>query len=282
MVRHSFELFDQFCIEPAYALYKISVISLAFLTFFVLKNCLVNLGFNSKLLFSIGLILVIFTANYFISFFFIFLYVFVVVFFLYYFGTLSMNNGLKKKISINYFIALWASVIKKNLTYSLDRYTQLLFDLWVVLCLLNIMGMLPYSFAVTTQIIFPFFISLALFIFNNIIAWTCYRFKIFNLFLPKDVPLFITPLLLIVEYISYFARIFSLSIRLCANMLSIHILLKILIGFTCLLGAYTIYAHLLYSLILSIFFLDISACILQGYIFVFLSLVYLSNVIVMH
>jgi ATP synthase subunit 6 len=112
-----------------------------------------------------------------------------------------------------------------------EFYAILLLEIGALISLLNILGMVPFSLSITSQILFPLFLSLSLFFFNNLIGICCHGFYLFNLFLPSGVPLFITPLLLLIEYISYFARIFSLSIRLCANMLSVHILLKILIGF---------------------------------------------------
>jgi len=172
--------------------------------------------------------------------------------------------------------------IEKNITKNTEVYSSLLFEIGFLIALLNLFGMIPYSSSITSQILYPFSLSLCFFIYNNLIGAYCYRLKIFNLFMPGGVPLFITPLLLIIEYISYFARIFSLSIRLCANMLSVHVLLKILVGFICILMLYSLWAHYLLSLMLSIFLLDISTCFLQAYIFVFLALIYLSNIVFMH
>jgi F-type H+-transporting ATPase subunit a len=72
---------------------------------------------------------------------------------------------------------------------------------------------------------------LAFFIGNNIIGLCFHKEKYFLLFLPEGVPILIIPLVIIIEYVSYLSRIFSLAIRLFANMMSGHILLKILIGF---------------------------------------------------
>lgn len=173
-------------------------------------------------------------------------------------------------------------IIEKNIRKNSSFYLVLLLEIILLISCLNIFGMIPYSFSVTSQILFPFTLSLTFFLYNNIIGMYSYRYKVFNLFMPSGVPLFITPLLLIIEYISYFARIFSLSIRLCANMLSVHVLLKILIGFSIILLYQSLWGQYLLILLLSIFLLDISTCFLQAYIFVFLSLVYLSNIAFMH
>jgi F0F1-type ATP synthase membrane subunit a len=75
------------------------------------------------------------------------------------------------------------------------------------------------------------YFSLAFFIGNNLIALCLHKEKYFILFLPEGVPVALIPLIIIIEYVSYFSKIFSLAIRLFANMMSGHILLKILIGF---------------------------------------------------
>jgi len=92
--------------------------------------------------------------------------------------------------------------------------------------------MIPYSFTVTSHIIFTFSLSLSIFIGINIIGIRTHGFKFFNLFLPKGVPLIIVPLLITIEIISYLIKVFTLSIRLFANMTSGHALLKIIAGFS--------------------------------------------------
>jgi F-type H+-transporting ATPase subunit a len=84
---------------------------------------------------------------------------------------------------------------------------------------------------ITSHIILTIYFSLAFFIGNNLIGICFHKEKYFVLFLPEGIPVPIVPLLIIIEYVSYLSRIFSLALRLFANMMSGHILLKILIGF---------------------------------------------------
>jgi ATP synthase subunit 6 len=91
--------------------------------------------------------------------------------------------------------------------------------------------MLPYSMTVTSHLVLTLYFSLAFFIGSNIICVCYHKQAFFVLFLPEGVPLPIIPFLILIEYVSYISRIFSLAIRLFANMLSGHILLKILISF---------------------------------------------------
>ena len=91
--------------------------------------------------------------------------------------------------------------------------------------------MVPYSLTITSHLIITLYFSLAFFIGSNIIGVRYLKQTFFVVFLPEGVPLVIVPFLILIEYISYISRIFSLAIRLFANMLSGHILLKILISF---------------------------------------------------
>jgi len=93
------------------------------------------------------------------------------------------------------------------------------------------MGMIPGVVTVTSHLIFTMYLSLSFFICNNLIGIYYHKEKYFVLFLPDGVPKIIIPFLILIEYVSYFSRIFSLAIRLFANMMAGHILLKILIGF---------------------------------------------------
>ncbi len=101
--------------------------------------------------------------------------------------------------------------------------------LYIGLC--NIVGMIPFSLTVTSQYIITFQYSLGYFIGINILGIHFNREKYFALFFLGNVPFFIVPLLFLIEVVSYFARVISLGVRLFANMLAGHILLKILIGF---------------------------------------------------
>lgn len=91
--------------------------------------------------------------------------------------------------------------------------------------------MIPYSFTATSHFSVTFFLSLTFFIGINIIGSLFNGILFINLFLPKNIPVFLTPLLFFLEIVSYFSRVFSLAIRLFANMMSGHALMKILAGF---------------------------------------------------
>ena len=91
--------------------------------------------------------------------------------------------------------------------------------------------MIPYSFTITSHIFITFSLALTLFIGINIIALKIHRLHFFGFFLPSGIHFALAPLLVPIELVSYIARVFSLAIRLFANMMSGHTLLKIIAGF---------------------------------------------------
>jgi len=111
-------------------------------------------------------------------------------------------------------------------------YFTFLASIFLIISLFNIIGMFPYSFTITSQIIVTFTLSFVMFIGINIRAILDKKLQFFSLFLPSGAPFIITPFLIIIEIISYIARVFSLAIRLFANMMAGHTLLKILINFS--------------------------------------------------
>jgi len=123
------------------------------------------------------------------------------------------------------------NILKDALAVKKYSFILLLYFTFLFIFVSNILGMLPYSMTVTSHLILTLYFSLAFFIGNNIIGLCYHKEKFFVLFLPEGVPVPIIPFLILIEYVSYLSRIFSLAIRLFANMMSGHILLKILISF---------------------------------------------------
>ena len=112
------------------------------------------------------------------------------------------------------------------------------------LTFLNLSGMFPYSFTCTSHLTFTFFVSFSYFIGLNLIAYTYQYNAYFRLFLPSGVPEYIIPLIIIVEFLSFFMRLLSLSIRLFANMMAGHTLLKIVSVSFYFMGFYlTLFGH---------------------------------------
>ena len=96
---------------------------------------------------------------------------------------------------------------------------------------LNMLGMMPYSFTVTSHIAVTFALAFLIFLLVTIVGFVKHGFGFFGYFAPKGVPVFMLPLLVVIEVISYFTRPISLSVRLFANMMAGHTMLKIILRF---------------------------------------------------
>lgn len=178
------------------------------------------------------------------------------------------------------------SKTKEHLGGKLQAYYIFLVGTAVILGFFNIIGLLPFTAALTGQFVFAFYFSIMYFVVNIICGVLYHKNRIFNLFLPKGVPLFIVPALIIIETISFFSRVLSLAIRLFANIVAGHILLKILVSFLNVI----LKAHLSFGFpsllallgILIIVVLEVFIGILQVYIFNLLLLIYINGVLDLH
>jgi ATP synthase subunit 6 len=123
------------------------------------------------------------------------------------------------------------NLVEKNIGQEGLQFFPFIFFLFSFLVLSNLIGMVPYSFTITSHLFVTFSLALTLFIGINIIAIKIHKLHFFGFFLPSGVSITLAPLLVPIELVSYVARVFSLAIRLFANMMSGHTLLKIIAGF---------------------------------------------------
>lgn len=160
------------------------------------------------------------------------------------------------------------------------KFFPLIFSLFMFIVLCNILGMMPYSFTATSQIIVT--ATLALVAFLTITIFAIYRNGVigfFQMFLPSGVPFVMKPLIFIIEFFSFLIRPVTLSIRLFANMVAGHVLLKVVAGFIVTLGVAGIFP-LLFAVIMTGF--ELFVAILQAYIFTILVSAYLAEVTKSH
>nr|YP_011017770.1 ATP synthase F0 subunit a [Polysiphonia morrowii]WQF69616.1 ATP synthase F0 subunit a [Polysiphonia morrowii] len=184
------------------------------------------------------------------------------------------------------FYSLTTSIVYENLNLKGEIYFPFIFSLHLFLLFSNLLGMIPYSFTITSHIAFTFGLSLSIFIGINIIGLKTHGINFFSLFLPRNVPLIIVPLLITIEFLSYIVKVFTLAIRLFANMTSGHTLLKIIAGFawTMLLsGGILSFLHLIpLGLLFVLIGLELAIAILQAYVFTLLICIYLNDVLELH
>jgi F-type H+-transporting ATPase subunit a len=140
--------------------------------------------------------------------------------------------------------------------------------------------MIPYSFTVTSHIIVTFALAILIFTIVTFIGFWNHGLGFLSLFLPKGTPLWLAPLIILIELFAYLARPCSLSLRLAANMFAGHVLLKVLVGFVVAMSV--LLKPLPIPLILVLIGFEIFVAILQAYIFTILSCVYLNDAVNLH
>lgn len=142
--------------------------------------------------------------------------------------------------------------------------------------------MIPYSFTVTSHLIVTFSLAFALFLGLNILGIFLHRSHFLSLFFPPGAPMGLAPLLVLIEFVSYIFRVLSLSVRLFANLMSGHTLLKILASFSWLVVSFYGVFILPLIIIFIVTGLELAIAFLQAYIFSVLLCIYLNDAFNLH
>ncbi len=154
---------------------------------------------------------------------------------------------------------------------------------WFVL-MGNLLGLIPYSFTYTSHIAVTFSLAIVAFLAANVAGFRKHGLGMFHLFLPKGIPIFLAPLMIVIELISYLARPFSLSIRLFANMMAGHLILKLFASFSVMLAGSSLAVLGVVPLLLNIGVtgLEFLVAVLQTYVFTLLTCLYINDAINLH
>lgn len=158
-------------------------------------------------------------------------------------------------------------------------YFPFIFTLFVFILAANLLGMVPYSFTTTSHIAVTFFMAIVIFLGVTTIAFIKHGLKFFGFFLPHGTPMLLAPLMIFIEIFSYLIRPVTLSVRLAANMMAGHILLKVIAGFVISMGALGVLPVGFMVLLVGF---EIFVAVLQAYIFTVLACVYLNDALHMH
>ena len=159
-------------------------------------------------------------------------------------------------------------------------YFSFIFSLFIFVLFCNILGMFPYSFTVTSHIIVTLAFAMFIFIGVTILGFVIHGFKYLKIFVPSGVPMVLLPIIMIIEIISYLSRPVSLSVRLFANMMAGHTMLKVFGGFVISLGLVAGWLPLTFSVALT--GLEILVAFLQAYVFAILTCIYLNDALNLH
>jgi len=164
------------------------------------------------------------------------------------------------------------------------RFFPFVFTIFMFILTLNFIGLIPYTFTVTSHIIIT--AALAITVFLTVLGYGLYRHGLhfFNLFVPKGVPILILPLIVFIEVLSFVSRPISHSVRLFANMLAGHITLKVFAGFIILMGSAMgavgwAGGILPFGMIVILTALETLVAFLQAYVFAILTCIYLNDAI---
>jgi F-type H+-transporting ATPase subunit a len=168
----------------------------------------------------------------------------------------------------------------ENLPASAKAYFPTIFTIFIFILGCNLSGMLPYSFTVTSHLAVTLTMALAVLLAVVIIGIKKQGLHFFDIFIPKGLPMWITPIVSVIEIISFFARPVSHSIRLAANMTAGHVLMKVIAGFVFSMGATLGLLPVLFLTALTGF--EIFVAVLHAYIFTLLSCIYLKDALEAH
>lgn len=181
---------------------------------------------------------------------------------------------------------LVADVIKDTVGPRGAAYFPWMFATFSIIAFANLIGLIPYSFTITSHLAITLGFGMATFIGINIVAFREHGLRFLLFFVPQDVPVALLPLLIVIELISYIFRVISLSVRLFANMLAGHALLKILAGFVwglLSLGGLLALAHIApFVGIMAVTVLELGVALLQAYVWTVLCCIYLNDALHMH
>ena len=164
--------------------------------------------------------------------------IFLIIGFLYFIWLLSFGNIIKGSI----IPSRWQSVIelgyemvygivKENIGLKGRKYFPFIFSLFMMIVILNLIGLVPYTFSPTSHIALTFGLSFSIFIGATLLGFVNYGINYLSMFMPAGSPLGLAPFMIVIEIVSHLAKAVSLGVRLAANITAGHILFAILSGF---------------------------------------------------
>jgi len=173
-----------------------------------------------------------------------------------------------------------ANLVRDTVGSEGRRYFPFIFTIFMFVLFGNMWGMIPYSFTFTSHIVVTFAMAMVIFVGVTLIAIAKHKMHFFTFFMPPGVPMYMAPLLIPIEIISYLSRPISLSVRLFANMLAGHTLLKVFAGFVISLGI--VGGWLPLAFIVALTGLEIVIAFLQAFVFAILTCLYLNDALHLH
>lgn len=167
-----------------------------------------------------------------------------------------------------------------------EIYLPFIYSVFIFVLVANLIGNVPYSYAITSSIVVSIGLSFTLILGVTILGLSIHKLHFFSFFIPAGTPLALVPLLVLIELISYIARAFSLGIRLFSNITAGHTLMKILSTFLYQLFSGGLLVALVtlipFGLFLAIIGLELAVSVIQAYVLTLLLLSYVKDAIDLH
>ncbi len=202
------------------------------------------------------------------------------------------SNNESRLVPSNWSIALESifttisSIVKDQIGANRERYFPFIYSLFFFILIANLVGNIPYNYTITTSLIVSIGLSFTIFIGVTIIGLIYKKWKFFATFVPECTPLALVPLLSTIEFVSYSARAGSLGIRLFANMVAGHALLKILSTFLLRFFQSELFIAVIalvpFSIFVALTVLELSVSVIQAYVFIVLTCSYIKDSLEMH
>ena len=190
----------------------------------------------------------------------------------------------KWSIALESLYASIHSMVREQL--GKEIYLPFIYSIFFFILIANLTGNIPYSFTITTSIIVSIGLSFTILIAVTILGLSIHKLHFFAYFVPSGTPLALVPLLVLIELTSYLARAFSLGIRLFANVVAGHTLMKILATFLYQMFSAGLIAAFItlipFTLFLAICGLELAVSVIQAYVFTILTCSYIKDVIYLH
>lgn len=193
----------------------------------------------------------------------------------------------KWSISLESLYTTISSIVKDQIGTHNERYFPFIYSIFFFILIANLIGNIPYNYTITTSLIVSIGTSITIFIGVTIMGFVKKKIRFFSSFVPEGTPLGLVPLLSLIELISYSARAFSLGIRLFANMVGGHSLIKILSTF--LLKFFqsenifiSIIAVVPFSIFGALSLLELAVSFIQSYVFTVLTSSYIKEALESH
>jgi len=202
------------------------------------------------------------------------------------------GNNDSKLIPNKWSISLEASkaslntMVREQIGEKSEQYFPFIYSLFSYILIGNLISNVPYSFAVTASGVVSLGLSFTIFIGVTILALSIHGIKFFSFFIPAGTPLILVPLLVLIELVSYLARAVSLGVRLFANIVAGHTLLKILSTYLFKLFTSNVIVAIItlipFAIFLALIGLELAVSLIQAFVFTLLTCSYLRDAIELH